>query len=121
RPKKTRGLHPRPKAKRTRLKLPSFHSGQSRRPLFPSKISKSKEKMMTGLLHRHSAAPIWSERLGSISLAMPRPFGIVHGLRAVPLHSRGLLPRQLVVNPTKLPARGSEDLTNANGFNRSQF
>jgi uncharacterized membrane protein YfcA len=59
---------------------------------------------MTGLLHRHSAAPIWSERLGSISLAMPRPFGIVHGLRAVPLHSRGLLPRQLVVNPPRLGA-----------------
>ena len=34
---------------------------------------------MTGLLHRHSAAPIWSERLGSISLAMLAPSGLCMG------------------------------------------
>ena len=47
----------------------------------------------------------------SISLDIPR-------LRAVPLHSGGLLPQQLVVNTPQLHARGCEDLTNALGFNK---
>jgi Domain of unknown function (DUF4431) len=46
--------------------------------------------------------------------------GFWHDLDPAPfrLHSRGLLSRQLVVNPLRLPARGCEDLTNANGFNK---